>query len=400
MRFLRTISTKRLIAVVMAAVVVAVTGATIALAAGVSVPGVKPLANALHDALSGPKVTGVTARVSFTNHLIDSSSMQGSNPLLSGADGRLWWSADNGLRLELQSESGDVQIVVNHQSFWVYDTASNTVYKGQLPPQNASQAKPSGQTQPPSLTQIENGLKQLTQNVDLSGAVPGVVGDQPAYTVRVSPKHDGGLVGAVEGAWDAVRGVPLQAAIYAKGDASPVIELRANHVTYRDVPASVFAVSPPADAKVVNVSVPAKNSQASDPAGASKPVTGLDAVAKAVNFKLSAPDTLAGMPRNEVRLLDIKGEPGALITYGQGLGGIAVIEQPAGPKKPAPPTTGGGHDGSGPGLTLPTFSVNGVTGQVLNTALGTMTHFERDGIAYTVIGSVSQPVAEAAAQGL
>lgn len=400
MRFLRTVSTKRLIAIALAAVAVGVTGTTIALAGGVASPVVKPLANALHDALGGPRVTGITARVSFTNQMIASGSLQGSNPLFSGADGRLWWSADKGLRLELQSDNGDQQIVVNRQSFWVYDTGSNTVYKGQLPPQDSSQAKPSDQTQPPSLTQIENGLKQLTQHVDLSGAVPGNVGGQPAYTVRVSPKHDGGLVGAVEGAWDAARGVPLQAAIYAKGDASPVIELRANNVSYGAVPASVFDVSPPSDAKIVNVTVPAKHSQPRDAADPSKPVTGLDAVAKAVNFKLSAPATLAGMPRSNVRLLDWKGEPAALVTYGQGLGGLAVVEQPAGANKPASSTTDRPSEGSGSGLTLPTFSVNGVNGQVLSTALGTIVHFERDGIAYTVLGSVSQSVAETAAQGL
>ena len=42
---------------------------------------------------------------------------------------------------------------------------------------------------------------------------------QPAYTVRIAPKHDGGLLGAAELAWDAARGVPLRVAVYAAGRA-------------------------------------------------------------------------------------------------------------------------------------------------------------------------------------
>jgi len=52
------------------------------------------------------------------------------------------------------------------------------------------------------------------------------------------------------------------------------------------------------------------------------------------------------------------------------------------------------------GLSLPTVSINGATGQELDTALGTMVRFTRAGVTYTVIGSVPPPAAEAAARGL
>jgi hypothetical protein len=56
----------------------------------------------VHDALAAPAVDGVTARITFTNHLIDAASLQGSDPLLTGAKGRLWATGDK-LRLELQA---------------------------------------------------------------------------------------------------------------------------------------------------------------------------------------------------------------------------------------------------------------------------------------------------------
>ena len=46
-------------------------------------------------------------------------------------------------------------------------------------------------------------------------------------------------------------------------------------------------------------------------------------------FTLAAPDTLVGLPRTDVRLVSDGEQPAALVTYGKGLGGIAVIERSA-----------------------------------------------------------------------
>jgi hypothetical protein len=101
-----------------------------------------------------------------------------------------------------------------------------------------------------------------------------------------------------------------------------------------------------------------------------------------------------GLPRNSVHLLNWGGKPAALVTYGQNLGGIAVIEQAA--------RAGSASQASGDarGLSLPTVSIHGATGQELDTALGTMLRFTRKGVAYTVIGSVPSTAADAAARGL
>ena len=126
-------------------------------------------------------------------------------------------------------------------------------------------------------------------------------------------------------------------------------------------------------------------------------MTGLQAVQAKVGFTIVAPDALVGLPRKEVRLVELDGTPGALVTYGQGLGGIAVLESPA---KAQPQTQQqGGRDGGG-GLSLPKISINGASGQELDTALGTVVRFDRAGVAYIVAGSVPPTAAEAAARGL
>ena len=51
-------------------------------------------------------------------------------------------------------------------------------------------------------------------------------------------------------------------------------------------------------------------------------------------------------------------------------------------------------------MSLPKISINGTSGQELDTALGTVVRFDRAGVAYVVAGSVPPTAAEAAARGL
>jgi outer membrane lipoprotein-sorting protein len=400
MKYLRTVSTRRLLALIAGVVAVIAAGTAIAVAAGGSGPKPKPesLAKAVRGALAAPQVQGISARISFTNHLIGATNLQGSDPILSGATGRLWLSNDGHMRLELQSGNGqDAQVLVSDRSFWIYDPSANTVYRGTLPAGHSKQK--SGAEKLPSIAQIQRKINELVKHANLSGAIPSDVAGQAAYTVRVSPKHDGGLLGSAELAWDAARGVPLKFAIYARGQSSPVIQLKATDISFGKVPASDFAVSPPSGAKVVTINVPAGASgkAARKHGRAHREVSGAAAVAKKVPFTLTAPKTLVGLPRRSVSLIDWSGTPAALVTYGQNLGGIAVIEQTAKPGAGSEaPNTGGDHQG----MNLPSVTINGATGHELATALGTVLQFSRGGVDYTVVGSVPAAAAEAAARGL
>jgi outer membrane lipoprotein-sorting protein len=393
MKYLRTISTRRLLATIAGVVAVIAAGTAIAVAASGSGPKPRPesLARAVHGALTAPEVQGISARISFTNHLIGSTNLQGTDPILSGATGRLWISNDGRMRLELQSDNGqDAQVLVTPKSFWIYDPSSNTQYRGTLPA-DSHQGKQSDKV--PSIAQIQKRISEFVRNANLSGAIPSDVAGQAAYTVRVSPKHDGGLLGSAELAWDAARGVPLKFAIFARGQSSPVIQLKVTDISYGKVPASDFNVTPPSGAKVVTINVPAGAAKAERKHGrAHREVTGAAAVAKKVPFTLTAPKTLVGLPRRSVSTIDMNGTPAALVTYGQNLGGIAVIEQAAQPQAAA----GSDHQG----LSLPSVTINGATGHELDTALGTVVQFRARGVDYTVLGSVPAAAADAAARAL
>jgi outer membrane lipoprotein-sorting protein len=373
--FLRTISTLRLAALCASACALAAGGTAIALAGGDgSKPPPKPLAAAVHDGLTAPEVQGITARVKFTNHLIDSSGIQGANPLLTGATGRLWLSPGRGLRLELQSDNGDAQVVANKTGFWVYDGTSNTVYRGNAPKDRQGSGHADRNHKVPSVARIQRGLDRARNHkLDISGPVPGNIAGQPAYTVRVGPGQPGGLLGAVELAWDAARGLPLRVAVYARGNSDPVLELVATQIQYGPVAASTFAISPPANAQVTNLSSWDRSGKR---AGRKLP------------FQLSAPDSLAGRKK-----AGVKRRGGvALIRYGKDLDALLVIEKAAKPAQQQQQSRG--H------LELPTADINGATAKVIDTPLGSVVTFERGGVSYTVLGSVPAEVTKAAARGL
>jgi outer membrane lipoprotein-sorting protein len=406
MKSLRTASTGRLLAAIAGVVAAIAAGTAIAVAASGSgpVPKREPLATALHNAATAPAVQGISARVSFTNNLIGAANFQGStnDPLLQGTPtGRLWLSNDGRARLELQGTNGDAQVILNRSSFWISDPAQNTVYEGNLPSGGSGtkdRSKGDAGHGIPTVAQIQSYLNRLVAHMNVSGAIPGDVAGQPAYTVRISPRHDGGLLGSMQLAWDAVHGVPLRIAIYARNDTTPMLELTVTGIAYGPVSPSVFAMNPPAGAKVVHIASPAGGASAALRNGKrarTHHAQGVVAVQKAVPFPLIAPRRLIGLPRTGVQLLDMGGERGALVTYGQGLGGIAVIQRAQSAQ------TGASGSGSGiGGMSLPSVSINGVTAHELATPLGTLLTFERGGVSYTVLGSVPPAAAEMAARGL
>ena len=402
MRRLRTATTRQLTIVlaVVAALAASAAIAQAALTGSGPVPSPKALANAILDAFNAPQPEGVTAKIHFTNNLLPSGSLPGgaASPLASGADGRLWIQKGGNFRLELQSDAGDAQIVCDGSKVTVYDASSNAVYRMTLPSAAEDDAKPGDHADEKlTLDKIRRALDELAKTWTISGAEPTSTAGQPTYTVKISPKDDGGLLGAAEVAWDAVRGVPLRAAVYAQGESQPVLQLEATEVSYDAVPDSAVQVAPPPGATVNDFGSKDARGPAKEHArGAGRAdVRGVGAVQRELGFRLSAPAELAGLPRKEVRLVQMGEEKGALAIYGRGFGAIAVLEKKASPSK-----SGAADKGGRGALRLPEINIDGATGSELATALGTVVTFERGGVEYVVAGSVPPAAAENAARGL
>jgi outer membrane lipoprotein-sorting protein len=377
-KFLRTFSTRSLLLVAVAAALVIVGGTTIAIAStGGSgpVPANKPLPSALHEGLTASKPAGITARIRFTNGLFPNGALLGQvgSALMSGASGRLWMRDDGRGRLELQSNAGDVQIVWKKGQATVYDASSNTVYRIALPAE-----QPQARHAPPGVAGIGAFLAQLTKHVNVSSARPSNVAGRPAYTVQLSPKEPGGLLGSVRLAWDATRGVPLRAAIYARGGTTPVLALQTTSIKYGSVPLSTVAIAPPAGARVVDLAAPSGHKRRKSESGPTE-----------LPFQVVAPKSLAGLQHSATRVVGHGPHRGALVVYGEGLAAITVLERET-----------GASSGAAQLKALPTVPLDGVEGHELATPLATILTWDRGGLSYVLAGSVKSSVAESAARSL
>jgi outer membrane lipoprotein-sorting protein len=325
------------------------------------------LANAVHGALAAAPVEGVTANIQLTDHLLEGASLASgdaagqlaSSPLLTGASGRMWIAKDGRVRLELQAEKGDTQVFYDGHTVSVYDAASNTLYRyTPVAGQSGTSDAPTGPSpephEIPTVAKIEEAISHL-DHVNVSGTTPTDIAGQAAYTVRISPKEPGSLIGGGELSWDAVHGVPLRAAIYSSTSSSPTLELAATSISYGPVDSSVFDFTPPPNAKIEEIVLPKKDAKSTDPGthGSDHP---------------------------------------HISTVGNGVTTVAVLE--AKTKEGSKQASATGEEG------LQKVKIGGIEASELPTALGTLLSFERSGVRYLLVGAVSPSAVETVVKGL
>jgi outer membrane lipoprotein-sorting protein len=360
MNILRRLPLSRLLLLCALVVGIGVSATAIALALGsAQKPPPKPLAQAVHDALTAPPVEGLTASVTLTNHLLEGANLASehgsgpaSSPLVTGASGRLWVAKDGRVRLELKDEQGDTNVIYDGSTITVYDAAEDTVYR-YTPKYEHASGGGSGHGEAPSVGEIEEAIAKLRKHASVSGATPADVAGQPAYTVRVGPGEGGSLIGGAELSFDADTGVPLRTAIYSSTSPDPVIELAATAISYEPVADSVFQISPPPGAKI----------QTLEP---TKPGLGAYTGKRAGH----------GAPE--------------VTSHGHGITSVQVLQTKAG-KSSSSSALGG----------LPKVNLaDGVSASELRTALGTVLTFERAGVRYVVAGALDPSAVEAVAGSL
>jgi outer membrane lipoprotein-sorting protein len=354
---------------------------------GAPKPPKSSLASALHRAATAPPITGVTAQFTVDQHLLTGTSTTlSSNPLLAGATGKVWYG-DGRARLVVKSQLGTTAIAYDGSRVTVYDKKTHVAYvlpvKHHTAPTDAS-----AHHAPPSVADINHALAKAARVALISGAIPGNIAGREAYSVHISPRRNGGLVGELDLAWDAARGVPLRIALYPRGSSTAAISITVTHIHFGPVAAAALAVNPPAGTKIVRVHRPTRTAHSAKADRAhTAPVTGAAAVSNAVGFPVAAPATLAGLPQDEVRSVDLGPHQAALVTYGHGLGTVFLLEQHMTARKSSL-------------SSLPSASIDGIRGRELDTTLGSLVQWSRGGVTYTIAGSQSAARIMSAAQSL
>ena len=193
--------------------------------------------------------------VDFTNLLSGTNTLQ------------VWNSGTDKSRVMLSGTFGESDLVHNGTSVWAWNSKAKTATHTTLPHRNSANPRVTPKTDVPTTPQ--DAAKQALAAVDKTTTVSlersQLVAGQKAYELVLTPKSNATLVGSVRIAVDGTTFLPLSVEAYAKANsAKPAFELAYTKISYAKPADSVFAFSPPADAKVTERKAP---SHANGPTG-------------------------------------------------------------------------------------------------------------------------------------
>jgi outer membrane lipoprotein-sorting protein len=266
------------------AAVVVVAGVAIAMPAAanasVSLPDKTP--TQVLELIASSKVTAFSGTVEETSDLGLPSLPAGSAPsgsssgaaadlaLLTGTNSlRVYVDGKTKARVQQLESLAEKDVVRNGSDVWVYDSKDNSVAHSTLtarrplahPGATAQGGDPTpGATDPASLTPdgiAKKLIAQLEKSSTLSVDSAVRVAGRPSYDLVLTPKASDTLIGTVSIAVDAESGLPLQVRVGARGQKAPAVSVGFSSLDLSAPSASLFSFTPPAGAKVSEVTKPA-----------------------------------------------------------------------------------------------------------------------------------------------
>lgn len=270
-------------------------GAVALVAAGVGVsagtaqadPGLPPRsAEQLVTDVLQAKVPGLSGTVSTTSRLglPDLSGLgQGSGgghsdfvtSLLTGTHSyRVWLAGPDKARVAIPQGSDETDFIANGATTWVWSSADQTAVRTTVPANK--HAAPSTTAQESTPQQIaQQLLGQVRQDSTVSTTSASTVAGRSAYELVVTPKQTGTKIGRIEIAVDGTTHLPLRLEVFARGAASPALQVGFTSIDYAVPAAKTFTFTPPPGAKVTEHQVKAEASPTGHkPSGTAPTVTG------------------------------------------------------------------------------------------------------------------------------
>jgi outer membrane lipoprotein-sorting protein len=158
-------------------------------------------------------------------------------------------------RLAIADGSEEFSVIHNAGDLWMYDSASNTAYHGEVPEdaQHELDAESKGLdkfglTPQEAAQQI---LAEANEHADISVSGTAKVAGQSAYQLLVEPKDGEGGVESVRISVDAETGVPL--AVTVEGENRQLLDLAFSQIRYEQPSGGNFDFTPPKGADIVDL---------------------------------------------------------------------------------------------------------------------------------------------------
>jgi hypothetical protein len=264
-----------------------------------------------------PPLTGtITESVSLgLPKLPETGNPDSITSLLTGSHTvNIWYAGPTRFRLSLPQSDSETDLYQEGSAAYLWQSTSNSVTKfvshGKTP---ASEPKT---VTPLTPQQAANeALAMLGKSTSVTVASNETVAGQATYTLVLSPKESGSLIGQVSISIDAKNNVPLQVQVYARGASTPAITVGFTSVSFTEPSAADLSFTPSATAKVTTVnSKPGTKANSDEGEG--------DAITWGSSWL-----TVAELPSSVLNQAANVGSDG---NSGQGVGGASAAEASAG----------------------------------------------------------------------
>jgi outer membrane lipoprotein-sorting protein len=165
------------------------------------------------------------------------------------------------LRLQVLDDLGERQLVLNGAEAWTYDFRKNEAMRLTLPADSRARIEARLNELDASVTMTpaaiaERALAAIEPSTSVTTTDNVRVAGRSAYDLVLTPRTDDTLVGSVAIAVDAQTGMPLRAAITARGESSPAVSVAFTDLTLETPKAGLFTFAPPAGAEVTEKTLP------------------------------------------------------------------------------------------------------------------------------------------------
>jgi outer membrane lipoprotein-sorting protein len=167
---------------------------------------------------------------------------------------KVWYANPTHIRLAVPVTLSETDLVRNGSTVWLWESRTNRVTRMQVP----AKAGPAEQATPePAQTPLtpQQAAQQVLAAVGPSTTVSvdpaATVAGQAAYELVLTPKSSSSLIGKVTIALDGQHtNVPLRVQVFARGAATPAIQVGYTSVAFVQPAAANFSFTPPRGAKV------------------------------------------------------------------------------------------------------------------------------------------------------
>jgi len=214
-----------------------------------------------------PALTGTVVETASLGlpQLPGASNQNSITSLLAGSHTiKVWYADPQHIRLAVPVQMSETDVIRDGRQVSVWQSNSNTVTRIQLPAKASAAAHAKAVPSQVPLTPQQaasQALKAVGPSTRVTVDRTVTVAGQPAYQLVLSPKSGSSLIGRVTIAVDATRNVPLRVQVFARGAASPAIQVGYTSISFVKPAAANFNFTTPAGAKVKVVSPPADSSR-------------------------------------------------------------------------------------------------------------------------------------------